>query len=168
MKTPEEILQYINSDNQVTIDETENTNSFKSNYFLINRNFKRINEFLATTSEFVKNIYSIIDVNSITNDVLNNISVAKQTLNLSLQIAIDSAYVVEFGTTIYRVKKISEFVLEVTNESVPTWNVDNLIVSTKATNGQQIQTKITTFENKILIDFENVNTLGTTLKLLWI
>ena len=57
--------------------------------------------------------------------------------------------------TNYRLERVSEYIVEITNVSKPLWNVDKLIVDVKNSDGVKVYPTISTINSKITIYFND-------------
>ena len=143
--TKSELDSFMASDD-IEFSEYQSTVSIKSNIFLFSRNFLNLGLYLSKLKAYVKQI----DNNSGPNSALR---LTKTIILIDSSVNIGESYQVTSDNISYKVERLNQYVIEITNITVPQWNTDELLIQIKSVNGMLIYPAITTAENKIKIDF---------------
>lgn len=147
--TPEEIEQFVNQ-NEIVFEDTNSAQSYKTNFLIIKRNFDKLKIYLSKMHAFIVYLYSLIDIGNITDEVLENLQLAKKFVNVNHDMVEDQVYIQD-GFTITR---LLNNIISIKRQLSPnTWNVDNIMVTVKDNDGNVVYPVITTKDNEIRIIF---------------
>lgn len=147
--TQEEINIFIQEEN-IILESTNSKFSFKTNLYIIKRNFDKIRIRLMMLHKYITYVYGLVNVENITENVLDNIAVNKLNLSINNDL-LENTSVIEKG---YSIKRLPGNLVQITKQlNTNEWIVDNLLVSVKNVEGQLIYPSIITRNNTIEIYF---------------
>lgn len=163
MKTQEEINEFLQMNN-ITLEETSSSQSFKTNLLIIKRNFIKLVSYLNVTLSFIKNLYETIDINQIIQSVLNLLESAKTVLEIDVTLNVGTSTTQQIGTRIFRIERLNDFQVKITGDNITNWNTDNIIVFVKTFDGTVAYPTIVTANSQINIYFNDI--IGTNYKVI--
>lgn len=147
--TPEQAQEFITQES-IVLESTNSKISFKSNLFLIKRNFDKIRIRLTMLHRFSVYIFNLIDIDSITKNVIDNISANKLMLEVNYDLN-EGTSVIQQG---YKISRLENNQVNIERQLDPdNWNVERLMVTVKNVEGQILYPSILTRNNKIEIYF---------------
>lgn len=147
--TQEEVDVFVNQE-EIVLESTNSKFSFKTNLLIIKRNFDKVRIRLRMLHRFIVFVYNLIDIDTITQNVLDNISQNKLTLDVNYDLLVNTS-VIQSG---YKISRLENNLVTIEKQLAPeTWIVDKLIVSVKNVEGQFLYPSIFTRNNKIEIYF---------------
>ena len=145
----EEVDVFITQE-EVVLESTNSKFSFKTNLLIIKRNFDKVRIRLTMIHRFIVFVYNLIDIDAITQNVLDNIAKNKLTLDVNYDLHVNTS-VIQYG---YKISRLENNLVTIEKQLAPeTWIVDKLIVSVKNVEGQFLYPSIFTRNNKIEIYF---------------
>lgn len=147
--TQTEVEDFIQNE-EIVLESTSGRFSFKSNLFLIKRNFDKIRIRLTMLHRFIVYVYNLIDIDSLTTNVINNLANNKLMLAVDFNL-VEGTSVVQQG---YIISRLPNNQVNIERQLNPeNWNVERLIVAVKNVDGQFIYPSILTRNNKIELYF---------------
>lgn len=150
----------IDTDLDIEFEELKTSESIKTIYLLVNRNFQKLRTFLLNLVKHVEDISSNIDLDNIVNDVIEEINVNKQNIIIKPDIGANQSVIID-GYIVTRSDKDIYKIVKQKGE----WKTDNLMVQVKEeSTGTILYPTITTIDDYIEIYF--VNGLYTNVKVL--
>lgn len=163
MKTPEEITEFLEMNN-LTLEETSSSQSYKTNFLIIKRNFVKIVSYLNVTLSFIKNLYETIDINQIVQSVLSLLESTKTVLSVDSTLNVGTSVTQQVGTRIFRIERLNDVQVKITGDNITNWNTDNIIVFVKTFDGTVVYPTIVTANSQINIYFNDI--IGTNYKVI--
>ena len=147
---------------EIVCEEVNTTKSIKTNYLLINRNFKKLEIFLEKLIDFVKYVADSIKPEVIIEQVIEQINKNKLNLIIRPDLAQDSSVIVDG----YIIERTEQDKFLITRQNNPTdWVTDNVIISVKEEQtGIVIYPAITTINNSVEVYF--INGIYTNMKVI--
>lgn len=147
--TPEQIEEFKNQPDIVLVD-VNSASSYKTNFLTIKNNFNKIAIYLKKMHVFVVYLYSLIDTNKITQDVLENLQSTKKFVLIDVSMVENQVY----NQNGYSITRLENNVILIKRQQNPeTWNVDNLLVTIKDVDGTFVYPVITTKDAELKIVF---------------
>lgn len=147
--TPEQAQEFITQES-IVLEAVNSKISFKSNLFLIKRNFDKIRIRLTMLHRFSVYIFNLIDIDSITKNVIDNIATNKLMLEVNYDLN-EGTSVIQQG---YKISRLENNQVNIERQLDPdNWNVERLMVTVKNVEGQILYPSILTRNNKIEIYF---------------
>jgi hypothetical protein len=126
--------------------ESDTKISIKSNIYLLSRNFVNLFTYLSKLKAYVNKIDNNLPTRT-------SIKVSKIIILIVNSINISESYQIVVDEITYKVERLNQYVVEITNITTPAWITDDLMVQIKTVNGIIVYPVITTIDNKIKIDF---------------
>ena len=164
MKTEQEILDFQNLPN-IELNDIDSSQTSNTNFYVITGNFKLFQAQFINLSSFVKNIYNIINIQSIVSQVLTSLETNKNVLDIDTNLVIGNSVTQNIGQKIYRILRFDEYHIVITGDNILNWDVDNIMCQVKDINGMIVYPTIVTKDNKIDLYFNDM--LGTNYKIFW-
>ena len=152
IKTPQEIADFLNQPD-IVFNTINGKQSIKTNFLIISRNFKALAIYLSKLTSFVKYLYSLIDIQNLIIAVIDALATSKITLQIKFDQLVDTSVMLEVNKKIYKVYRVDDYHIEITNESVENWIVDKLMIQVKQLDGTFVYPTIRTIESKLDIYF---------------
>lgn len=135
---------------EIVLESTNSKYSFKSNLFLIKRNFDKIRIRLAMLHKYTTYVYNLINLDVITQNILDKISSDKLTLEITVNL-LEGTSIIQSG---YKISRLVNNQVNIERQlKASDWLVDKLMVTLKNVDGQVIYPTIFTRNNKIEIYF---------------
>lgn len=147
--SPEEVQEFIGSTTPI-MEKTDSKFSYKSNLYIIKRNFDKIYLRMKAMFEFCVYLYNMIDIESITENVIEYLGTSKKMLEIDYNLN-EGETVVQDGFNIARLQNNQ---VNISRQASPdTWNVERLMVTVKNVDGHILYPTIITKNNKIELYF---------------
>lgn len=140
-------------DLELTNIDTKST--IKTNFLFVQRNFVDLLKWLVLLKGYVKYLRSLIDIDNILAEILDKIKREKTTIPIvySMEIGQVTTYTDPATKQNYKIKRVDEYNIQITNISDTKWFVDKLIVSVKNYDGTIVYPVIKTASSQINIYF---------------
>lgn len=140
-------------DLELTNIDTKST--IKTNFLFVQRNFVDLLKWLFLLKGYVKYLRSLIDIDNILAEILDKIKREKTTIPIvySMEIGQITTYTDPATKQNYKIRRVDEYNIQITNISDTEWFVDKLIVSVKNYDGTIVYPVIKTASNQINIYF---------------
>src|SRR5690554_3082267 len=106
--TPEEIELFLEM-SPIEFDLIDPNQSFTTNFYLLDNNTKANQEYLSTTLEFIKFLYSLVNPEEMVINVINTLMTNKLNIPIANSIPVDNSVVHTFNDIIYRIKRVNDF-----------------------------------------------------------
>lgn len=146
----EQLEEFIdNPDLELT--HINNESSQKTNFHITEVNFNLLLTWFILLKDYVKYLRTLIDVETISQLVIDNLLTNKTMLSIFYSWNIDQI-ITQSG---YQLKRIAITTIEITKLNQTTWDNSRLMVQVKNANGDIVYPVITTANNKILIEFQD-------------
>ncbi|MCK9417530.1 hypothetical protein M0Q97_12890 [Candidatus Dojkabacteria bacterium] len=146
----EEVEEFINNPD-LELTHINNESSQKTNFHIVEINFNLILTWFLLLRDYVKYLRTLIDIETISQLVIDNLLINKTMLSIFYDWNIDQI-IIESG---YQLKRIGLTTIEITKLNQITWNNSRLMVQVKNATGDIVYPVITTANNKILIEFQD-------------
>jgi hypothetical protein len=137
----------------IQLEKISNTSSTKSNILLFGKNFNTLVTYLKLSKEYLKYLRDLINIENLINNVIQSFQNSKLTFTIDSTMYVETSINVTIGGITYKIERISDKIIEITNVTNIDWNVDKLIIGIKNNDGVYVYPKITAKNNKITIDF---------------
>lgn len=149
-------------DLEFVLEDVDTSKSIKTNYLLINRNFKKLGIFLRNLVNYVLNLEQSMAPETIIEEVIDRLNRNKLNLQIKPDLAQDNSIVVD-GYVITRTDQ-DKFII--TRQNTPDeWVTDNIMVVVKEeVTGTVVYPVITTIDNYVEIYF--INGIHTNMKII--
>lgn len=162
-KSQQEINDFL-AMNNIDLENTSPSQSFKTNILIVKRNFTKLTTYLSVTLAFIKNLYETIDINQIVLSVLAQLESAKTALSVDSTLSVGTSVTQQTGTRIFRIERLNDFQVKITGDNIVNWNTDNIIVCVKTFDGNIVYPTVLTANNEINIYFNDI--IGTNYKVI--
>ena len=149
--TDQQLNDFILQDD-LAFNPNNSTNSIKTNLFIFSRNFNILQTYLAKLKAFVKRLDDLFN-GGLGEIIVNNLQVNKISLIISGALNVNEIVQQIANTTTFQIERKSQFLIEISNITTPSWITDNLVIQIKNIDGVIVYPVITTNDNKILINF---------------
>lgn len=146
----EQVEEFINNPD-LELNHINNESSQKTNFHITETNFNLLLIWFLLLRDYVKYIRTLIDVEAISQLVIDNLLTNKTMLSIFYSWNIDQI-ITQSG---YQLKRIAITTIEITKLNQVTWDNSRLMVQVKNANGDIVYPVITTANNKILIEFQD-------------
>lgn len=152
--TPEELAAFEIQDD-IAFTEIDLNNSIKTNQFIFDRNFKSLYTYLLKLKAYSVYTKSLLNIDNIVNAVIEKFQSSKNILliNDSMQIN-DEVFTIVNGIR-YKVKRLDDWNIEITNMTNPNWDTYGLMIQVKDINGYLLYPVISTIDNKINVTLDD-------------
>ena len=127
--------------------------SIKTNLLLFSRNWKNLNQYLLNLVIYLRALRNLIDVDKLIQDIIETFQKSKTSVPVLFTMNIGEIQNTEVNSVVYKVQRINEYIVEITNLTVSNWIVDKLMVQIKNSEGSIVYPLIITKNNKITIHF---------------
>ena len=135
------------------LDKIDTNVSQKTNFFISGKNFISMQVYLIKLKDYSVYLSSLINLTGIINDIFNKIQTDKLVLTVITSLNINQIEEQTVNNVVYQIKRIDDYIIEITNSTVQNWIVDSLIIDIKDNDGTKVYPRITTKNNKITIYF---------------
>jgi hypothetical protein len=133
----------------------DNNSSIKTNFLFTERNFTNLKKWLSDFKSYVRYLRSLIDIDNILSELLDKLKREKTTIPVlySMEIGQITTYTDSITKKSYRIKRVTEYNIEITSLSEDNWYVDRLMVCVKNYDGTIVYPVIKTISSSINIYF---------------
>lgn len=152
-KEREEEIKIFLEEPDLQLQNIETTNSIKTNFFISQQNFQDILKYLKRLKKFIGYLFEMIDVENLVQEVIKYLESNKTMLSILYTQAIGSVVIQKQNGRNFQVKRVSKYIIEITNLSEESWNVDRIQIQVKDDKGTFVYPTITTKNSKITIYF---------------
>jgi hypothetical protein len=101
----------------------------------------------------IDELFEILDIEKIISDIIKRYESSKNNILISFDLDIGSITVVTVGDRRFQIKRLDEYIIEITCIEKEPWKVDALIIQIKNAEGMIVYPRITTISSKVTIDF---------------
>lgn len=129
--------------------------ALKSNEMINGKNWKALEAYLTKLKASVRYVRSLIDIEALTKAIIENFQNNKTVVLVDYTMLAGSSMVQTINGITFRISRISEYTVEITNVNNATWNVNNLNVQVKSNEGQIVYPVIITIDSKISVYFND-------------
>lgn len=135
--------------------DIDNNSSIKTNFLFVQRNFTNLKIWLVGLKSYLRYLRSLIDIDKLLTALLYKLHNEKTRIPIIYNMEINQikTYTEPATKKNYRIKRVDEFNIEISNISEENWNVDRLMVCVKNADGTIVYPVIKTISNKINIYF---------------
>jgi hypothetical protein len=151
-KTPEEIQAFLTLPD-IDFKPSKSAQAYKTNMLLFDKNFSGLKTSYNNMMGFLKYFYSLVDVGSLLQNVLDLIVTGKDEIPIASITAIGSFTLTEIGSKIYKCLRQDQYTIVLTQTNNPNWNVTRLMVQVKEADGTIVYPVIKTAANSVTINF---------------
>jgi len=150
--TDQELDDFILQDD-LTFEDIDGKASIKTNIFLLVRNFLILPVYLSKLKAYLLRLNNLVK-NDLGTLIINNLQVNKISIVISKIMNVGEIinYPPINGVT-YKIERLDNFIVEISNVTDPLWITDNLIIQIKDDLGTIVYPTIITKENKIKLHF---------------
>lgn len=149
----EEEIKIFLEEPDLQLQNIETTNSIKTNFFISQQNFQDILKYLKKLKKFIGYLFEMIDVENLVQEVIKYLESNKTMLSILYTQAIGSVVIQKQNGRNFQVKRVSKYIIEITNLSEESWNVDRIQIQVKDDKGTFVYPTITTKNSKITVHF---------------
>lgn len=149
----EEEIKIFLEEPDLQLQNIETTNSIKTNFFISQQNFQDILKYLKRLKKFIGYLFEMIDVENLVQEVIKYLESNKTMLSILYTQAIGSVVIQKQNGRNFQVKRVSKYIIEITNLSEESWNVDRIQLQVKDDKGTFVYPTITTKNSKIIVHF---------------
>lgn len=147
-----EIIEFL-EEPDLQLQNIETTNSIKTNFYITQQNFIDILKYLKKIKKFIGYLLEMIDIESIVQEVIRFLESNKTLLTIVYTQEIGSVVIQKQNGRNYQIKRISKYIVEITNLTEESWVVDRIQLQVKDDKGTFVYPTITTKNSKITIHF---------------
>ena len=127
--------------------------AIRTNFSLFSKNWEDLEKYIANLMLYLKYLRGLIDIDNIIKTITEKFQSSKLTIPIESNLAVGASKNVLIDSTTYKVNRVAQFVVEITNLTTPEWVVDKLIVQVKDLDGTIVYPTISTKNSKITIHF---------------
>jgi hypothetical protein len=147
-------LKAFETEEDIQFKEIDNKVSSKTNIYILSKDFVLSTIFLSKLKAYAIYLSKLINIDNLINTVISKLQSNKNVLIINSNLVIDGSSTQKINNNIsYKITRVSEFIIEITNIDDAGWFTDNLIVQLKTIDGVIIYPVISTTNNKITIHF---------------
>lgn len=135
--------------------DIDNNSNIKTNFLFVQRNFTNLKKWLSGLKAYLRYLRGLIDIDNLLAELLDKLRNEKTMIPIvySMEIGQITTYTDPATKKNYRIKRVDEYNIEITNLSEESWNVDRLMVCVKNYDGTIVYPVIKTISNKINLYF---------------
>jgi hypothetical protein len=133
--------------------EIDSKSSIKTNILLLATNWKLLIPFLDNLMGYIMYLRSLINIDNLIQEVTLNFQNSKIAIPIYFSMIIGEHASHNINNVMFRVSRVSQYIIEISNLTTPDWNVDRLLVQIKNDEGAIVYPLILTKNNKISIHF---------------
>lgn len=127
--------------------------SFKTNLMILSNNWKMLTQYLINLKAYIVHLANLIDVDTLVQVISENFQNSKASIPILFSMGVGEIINQKINNTNYKIERVSEYIIEISNLTTPTWFVDRLIVQIKDSDGTIVNPVIITKNNRITIYF---------------
>jgi hypothetical protein len=135
------------------LDSIQKGSSFKTNFFISEKNFQTIMRWVNRLRDYVDELYNMINIPAIIAELVKYYEANKNMLTIRCDMEIGFIDHQTVNKRDFDIKRIDEYVIEITCSSEVDWDVDRLIIQVKNIDGMIVYPRLITKTSKITIDF---------------
>jgi len=150
--TDEELIAFGNSED-INFPNIDKNSSIKTNIYIFAKNFLSLNIYLSKLKAYINYVRNTINIDNIIKTVITTLQTSKNIINISASMQINDISNQNVNSINYKVIRIDEYIIEISNLTNTEWVTDNLIIQVKNSDGAIIYPLIYTINNKIIIHF---------------
>lgn len=127
--------------------------SFKTNLMILSNNWRMLTQYLSNLKAYIVHLANLIDVDTLVQVISENFQNSKASIPILFSMSIGGIINQKINNTNYKIERVSEYIIEISNLTTPAWFVDRLIVQIKDSDGTIVHPVIITKNNRITIHF---------------
>lgn len=127
--------------------------AIKSDFYIAHSNFQSIIKYLGRVRDLINELFNTLNIEEIIAEIIKRYESSKNTILISFDLDIGSITVVKVGDRRFQIKRVDEYLIEITCIEKEPWKVDALIIQVKNAEGMIVYPRIITINSKVTIDF---------------
>jgi hypothetical protein len=120
---------------------------------ILSNNWKMLTQYLINLKAYIVHLANLIDVDTLVQVISENFQNSKASIPILFSMGVGEIINQKINNTNYKIERVSEYIIEISNLTTPTWFVDRLIVQIKDSDGTIVNPVIITKNNRITIYF---------------